>query len=210
MIKFSKIFFDTETTGLRPGQIGQLAYIKEQPSGELTAGNYFFSVKKVNKGAEEATGRDAEFYKKASGGITFADKADEILNIFSDSMLIAHNLKFDENFLSTELWRTGKTLVVTPDRRFDTMEYFKDILKLPDPRRRYLGAYKNPRLSELVDAMKLDTHKVHEFTAQLFGINTADYKYHDAMYDTTSMFLAFAVYRDTLNNTDFYKSRYTL
>lgn len=205
-----KIFFDTETTGLKPGQIGQLAYIKETPTGEIKAGNYFFKVKHVEDGAAQATGRNTDFYKEASGGITFADKSDEIYNLFSESMLVAHNIKFDENFLSMEFWRTGKQLKLTDDKKFDTMEYFTDVLKIPN-RRGGKKLYKYPKLEELVNGLKIDTNKVMLATEKLFGAELGKYyKYHDAMYDTTSMFIAFAVYRDIINNTDYYRSIYTL
>lgn len=203
-----KVFFDTETTDIKPGQIGQLAYIKEKTNGDLTAGNYFFEVGTVSEGAEKVTGRDSNFYREASGGIKFADKADEIYSVFDNSMLVAHNLKFDENFLSMEFWRAGKQLALTDDKRFDTMKYFTDVLKIPY--RYNSNRYKSPKLEELVDRMNIDKNKVMEFTQKLFGLDNVDYRFHDAMYDTTSMFIAFAVYRDILNNEDFYKSRFTL
>ena len=205
-----KVFFDTETTDLKPGQIGQLAYIKEKTTGEIEAGNYFFAVDNVSDGAAKVTGRDTEFYTQASCGIKFADKADEIYRVFDNSMLVAHNLPFDENFLSMEFWRVGKTLALTPDKRFDTMQYFTDVLKIPN----YRGGkkkYKYPKLEELVSRLNINKEKVKLATSKVFSeYFKENYGFHDAMYDTMSMFIAFAVYRDMLNGTDYYKSAFTI
>ena len=64
-----------------------------------------------------------------SGGHVFADYIDETENAFSNKKVIAHNLKFDENFMSVEMFRLNRTF--KPAARFDTMDYFTDICRLP-------------------------------------------------------------------------------
>lgn len=188
-----KIFLDTETSGLAPGQIGQLSYIVETDEGNISGKNYFFDIDYVTRGAEEATGRNVEFYKEASQGRKFKDCAREIESDFKDSILIAHNLPFDENFISSEFWRVGITF--TPAQRFDTMVYFANVCKLPGGK--YGKQYKDPRLSELVEYFRIKTELIEKYASQLFGIDAKNF--HDAMYDTTAMFIAFQIYRDMTN-----------
>ena len=189
-----KIYFDTETTGLAPGQIAQLAYIKVSDSNEVTCGNYFFTVDYMSTGAEDVTGRSQNDYAELSGGTKFRDKADELFNIFSNSTLVAHNIQFDENFLSTEFWRVNK--VFKPADRFDTMKYFKSICKIPNPRN--FNEYKNPKLVEVIQSLSIDENKIEVYTEKLFGIATNGF--HDAMYDTTSLFVMCQVYGEMSKN----------
>ena len=190
-----KIFFDTETTGLAPGQIGQLAYIEEMDDGSITTGNYYFKVDYVTRGAAEVTGRDAEFYREASEGVVFADKAEEIAEKFSNSILVAHNVSFDMNFLNIELFRANKAL--SNCSQFDTMMYFLDICKIPNPRNR--SKYKKPKLIELVQSFSIDMDKISEYCKKIF--NCGDESFHGAMFDTTAMFIAFHVYAEQKNNS---------
>lgn len=187
-----KVFLDTETTGLAPGQIAQLAFISEDDNGNIACGNYFFEVDYMSTDAEIVTGRGIEDYKELSHGQRFKDRADELYEIFSNSTLIAHNLRFDENFISTEFWRLNK--IFKPSDRFDTMEYFRDICKLPGGK--WGQQYKPPKLVELVDYLTIDKEMVEKYCEQLFKLQTGGF--HDAMYDTTSMFVAFQVYREIL------------
>lgn len=189
-----KIFFDTETTGLSPGNIAQLALIQDT-DGIIEARNYFFKVDYITQGAEELCGRGIDFYKEASGGKEFKDYKDELYSIFNGALLIAHNLKFDENFLCTEFWRQG--ILFKPESRLCTMEYFKPILKLPG-KGQY--QYKNPKLSELVDYFKIDTEKINVYTKQLFSTDENE-SFHDARYDTASMFVVFQIYKEMLDQT---------
>lgn len=190
-----KIFFDTETTGLKPGNICQLSAIILDDDNNIQVKNYFFEVEYITRGAEEVCGRGVEFYKEASQGKQFKDYADELFNLFSNALLIAHNIKFDENFLSTEFWRLNK--IFKPLDRFDTMTYFKDICKLPG---KYNNTYKNPKLEELVNFLNLDEQKIQKYTNQLFGLDGTELTgFHDARYDTTSMFVAFQVYGEMLS-----------
>jgi DNA polymerase-3 subunit epsilon len=192
-----KVFLDTETTGFAPGQIGQLSMIIEEDNGEVEAKNYFFDIDYITPGAQEACGRDLDFYKQASNGKKFADYATEIYDILKDAMIVAHNEKFDENFLSTEFWR--QNILFTPAARFDTMTYFVNICKLPGRN----GKYKNPKLEELVDTFSIDKEKVGKYSIQLFGNDDSTNKgFHDARYDTTSMYVAFRVYGDVVNETN--------
>lgn len=190
----NNIFFDTETTGLNPGQIGQLAFIMEGEGKILLAKNYFFRVNEMEEGAEKVHKMSKEFLEKASNGKTFADQYEEFYKYFKDSKLIAHNLKFDEKFLSSELWRVG--ISFRPAGRQCTMEYFKELLKLPNRYPRY-GKYKNPNLGEVVNYFNIDENKVLEFSKKLFG-EGEDITFHDARFDTTAMYVATNIHREDI------------
>lgn len=199
-----RIFLDAETTGLAPGQIGQLSMIIDEDYKEIRAKNYFFKIDYITSGAEEVCGRGLDFYTEASNGKVFADYKDEIFEELKDATLIAHNLAFDENFISTEFWRQG--IVFKPAGRFDTMEYFKDILKIPG---KYGNKFKKPKLEELVNHFNIDTNKIQKYSKQLFNIDDLG-SFHDAMYDTTAMFVAFQMYKESLYNGEEWKNTFSL
>ena len=93
----------------------------------------------------------------------------------------------------------------SPKERFDTMKYFVDICKLPGK----YGKYKNPKLEELVNFFNIDKDKVKAYSEKLFGTDDTG-GFHDARYDTTSMFVAFQIYKDSLYNKNDWKNLFTL
>lgn len=193
MSNIKKVFFDTETTSLHPGQIAQLSFIVESEGKIETAKNYFFKVNEVDPGAEKVHGMSVEFLEEKSGGKTFADTYDEFYEYFRYGKLIAHNVKFDERFISSELWRLGVSF--KPIEKQCTMQYFKDILQIPSKNPRY-GKYKNPNLGELVSSLNIDQSKVIEYSGKLFG--AADISFHDARFDTTAMYVCTNVYKEMI------------
>lgn len=199
-----KVFLDTETTGLTPGQIAQIAYIIEDDSGNVKGKNFFFTVDHVDSGARAVTHRGEDEYKLLSKGLKFVDKANEIFQDLQDAWLIAHNEPFDEKFLFAEFWRLGLNFV--PAARFDTMEYFKNICKIP--RRGRVAEYKNPKLTELVGTLSIDRDKIEKYCRVVFGDSAA--YFHDAMFDTTAMFVAFQMYRETQYGGTAWKSTFTV
>ena len=195
------VYFDTETTALKPGQIGQLTAIIEEDD-KIKALNYFFEVDTVHPDVTAALGRDVEFYKQRANGIKFKDKAQEIQELFNGATFVAHNLKFDENFLSSELWKCG--LIATPSSKFDTMEYYKPIIKATN---RY-GRLKNPKLVEVVEGLKLDEEKIKKYSIQLFE-DPEGIDYHDSRYDTTVVYVISQIAREFqagLNMGPWYKT----
>lgn len=200
-----KVFLDTETTGLAPGQIGQLSMIIEHDDNSIEAKNYFFEIDYITDSAKEACGRDIDFYREASKGKRFKDYANELLEILSDSILIAHKESFDENFLSAEFWR--QDIIFKPAGRLCTMTYFMNLLKITPGKYGY--KYKPPRLSEVVDYFNIDEQKIRQYSIQLFGNNdNTNNGFHDARYDTTAMFIIVNVYRDILHGTDSWKTQF--
>ena len=188
------IFFDTETTGLAPGQIAQLSMIIMDETGKIRAKNYFFTVKFISNGAHSVNLRDKEYYAEMSQGKTFADYKDEIYEELKDAYLVAHNIKFDQNFLEIEFWRQGMTFV--PAKALDTMDYFREIVKLQGGRKAPGSEFKNPKLIELVNEFHVNLDKVKAYSEQLFNY-TEDIDFHDARFDTTAMFVVCNIFNES-------------
>lgn len=196
-MKLKNIFFDTETTGLNPGQIGQISYIVEGEQGIEEAKNIFYKVDSVEPGAQRVHGFSVEDFDRLSNGKTFKDGHGELYEAFKDKRLVAHNIGFDIKFISSEFWRCGISFQAVD--KACTMEFFKNILKI-EPRSRRYGRYKNPKLSEVIDYFNLDNNKIMEYSRQLFGNEQFNQGYHDSRFDTTAMYVAANVSRDLANN----------
>lgn len=182
-----KVFLDTETTGLSPGMIAQLALIIEE-NDEVRAKNYFFTIDYITKSAQEVcNNRGIEFYKEASKGKRFADYSEEILQELKGATLVGHNISFDENFLSTEFWRLD--IMFRPESRIDTMKYFRDKVKAVNK----LGRLKDPNLGEVINYCEISSDEIVETSKKLFKgvIGLDSISQHDAMYDTVATYLAY-------------------
>lgn len=187
------IYFDTETTGLIPGRIIQLAYIIENGE-EVTAKNFFFSVDYVPEESVKVHGFTAEKLYQLSGGKVFSDFSDEIQNDFlMADVIVAHNVKFDLSFLNAEYSYLNE--VFKYNSEFDTMKHFTPILKLP----RRSGGFKYPKLTEVADFYEIYTYDVSRKCIELF--NTYDLQPHDARFDTTMLYLAVKEGLNLENNT---------
>lgn len=191
------VFFDTETTGWVPGQVGQLAFIVENQGKIELAKNYFFTVKEMTQGAQDAHHMSKEFLAEQSGGMVFKDVGQEIHQVFKEGRLVAHNLNFDERFLSAELWRLE--IPFSALERQCTMEFFKNVVKIPNKNPKY-KSFKNPKLAEVVDAFRIDPEMVMKYSVNLFG--AGNISFHDARFDTTAMYVATNIYREMSNSRE--------
>lgn len=197
------VYLDTETTSINPGQICELSLILEENNRLKLAKNYFFSVESMDEGAAKVHGFSIESLKILSNGETFKDKYKEIFDILANTTLVAHNLPFDEKFLSQELWRCGVSFI--PGGRLDTMAYFKPIIKLPARSRRY-GPYKSPKLSEVLNYLGINEFEVNKYCKEIF--QSDETSFHDSRFDTTAMFVAVNVQRDRLSGGDSWIRRF--
>lgn len=184
------LYLDTETTGFNPGQIAELSFILEENGAITQAKNFFFTVDHMDDDASKVTGLTVENLKELSGGLTFKDAACALFPVFASNTLVAHNLPFDEKFLSMEFWRAGKQLL--PVGRFDTMKHFTDICKLPNTRRK--PGYKYPKLSEVADYYGVSLGKVAQYASMLFGADCSSL--HDSRIDTTLMYVCHCINRE--------------
>lgn len=104
-----EIVFDTETTGLDPltgdrlVEIGCVELINRIPTGE-TFHAYFNPERAMPSAAEAVHGLSDRFLADKP---RFAEMAEALLAFLGDSMLVAHNARFDFGFLNAELEACG-------------------------------------------------------------------------------------------------------
>lgn len=176
------IYFDTETTGLNPGQICQLSYVM-QTENSLQTRNFFFSVDSVDYSAFLVHGFSVEKLRILSGGKKFQDYVDIIEQDFANAdLIVAHNTAFDFMFMRAEFDRLGKVFSIKNE--FCSMKKTTPLCKLT--RSKGVG-YKYPKLSELCKFLDIRDFQIKNAQEKLFGEET---DYHDARFDTTAVFLA--------------------
>ncbi len=176
------IFFDTETSGLYPGEICQLSYVF-QTNTSVYAKNFYFSVSDVEYGAYMVHGLSVDRLRLLSSGIRFCDKAAEISEDFrSADLIVGHNVKFDIAFLTAEFNRCN--IDFTPQKTFCSMQKTAKFCKIA---RKSLQGYKYPKLSELCDHYGVRDVDVRFEAEELFGYANG---FHDAKFDVTATYLA--------------------
>lgn len=187
------LIFDTETTGLYPGQIGQLSYLMAE-GAVVQARNWFFAVDSMPESARAIHGFSAEDLARLSDGRRFADDAEEILADFKAAEVVAgHNLDFDMAFLRAELNRCGLRFRLR--HGLCTMKYFTKPLAIPG---RY-GRPKPPSLKELTAYFDAGSEEIARQAEEWFqGGGSA----HDARYDATATMICVrrAIERGLLRN----------
>lgn len=181
------VFLDTETTDKSPGQVCQLTYIiydtNADPDNRVKGKNFFFSVDFVSDTAYKVHGFDLESLKTLSGNLTFKDLYKLFRKDLTESdFILGHNINFDISFLNKEFERLG--MEFKPKNLFCSMNYFKNILKLKSS----IGTIKSPKLSELLEYLKITEDNILDSTKKLF--NSEETHFHDARFDTTALYLA--------------------
>ncbi len=117
-----EIVFDTETTGLDPltgdrlVEIGCVELVNRIPTGE-TFHAYFNPGRSMPSAAEAVHGLSERFL---SDKPKFGEKVADLLEFLGDSMLVAHNARFDFGFLNAELERCG-LLAIDYARMIDSL-----------------------------------------------------------------------------------------
>ncbi len=117
-----EIIFDTETTGFDPQsgdrlvEIGCIEMVNRVPTG-ATYHCYFNPQRSMPASAEAVHGLSETFLKDKP---LFGEKVEELLEFLGDSMLVAHNARFDFGFLNHELKRCARP-DISLDRMIDTM-----------------------------------------------------------------------------------------
>lgn len=180
-----KVFLDTETTGLEPGEILQLTYCICDTNAEgiekvCYTKNFFFAVDYIEPSAQAVHGFDVKILERLSNGQTFKSVAKEIAEDLKGGIFIAHNVKFDKKFIYAEFNRLCD-INWAPSQFFCTMEYFKDIVQAKTK----TGRLKNPRLEETMDFLKVNRDTVLKGAKKLFGCD--DVGFHDARYDVAAL-----------------------
>ncbi len=117
-----EIIFDTETTGFDPltgdrmVEIGCIELVNRVPTGE-TYHCYFNPQRPMPAAAQAVHGLSDAFL---SDKPLFAARVEELLEFLSDSMLVAHNARFDFGFLNHELKLCARP-EISYDRMIDTV-----------------------------------------------------------------------------------------
>lgn len=180
------LFFDTETTSIKPGSICQLSYIlvdTDCKPQKTTGYNYFFTVEEMDPEAEKVHGFSLEKLYELSNGLYFEDQFENFLSDFQNAdFVIGHNVPFDIKFLTHELSALYMETEYTPKNIFCTMKYYKDICKLVKPN----GTYKNPKLEEVINYLGITKEQIAATANKLFD---GSGNYHDARFDTAATYL---------------------
>ena len=167
------LFFDTETTSVRPGHICQLSYITVDTSTkpQTTIGkNFFFTVDEMDPAAQEVHGFSLEKLYELSNGLEFLEQIQDFMGDFFDAdFVIGHNVQFDVKFLKHEvnsLYEAGMIdSTWDPKRTFCTMSYYKNICKIPSPNG---NGIKNPKLSETIEYLGITNDAIAKKADELF------------------------------------------
>ena len=180
-----KLFLDTETSGFKPGSIAQLTYVITEDDKVTAAKNFFLSCDYIDPGAEKVHGFSVERLKKLSNGKYFKDIAEEVAADLKDGIFIAHNVKFDINFVKTEIERAGYAFQIAGD--FCTMKYFENIIKLKGK----YGKYKWPKLEETMYFLGIDgeSKSFNEGLQKLYGNDGISF--HDARFDVCGLVMVY-------------------
>lgn len=118
-----EIVFDTETTGIFPGdghrivEIGAIEMIGKVVTGR-SFHTYIDPERPMPKDAQAVHGLSTAFL---TGQPIFEAVIDEFLGFIGEDPLVAHNAVFDMEFLNWELKRCGKP-VIPHARAIDTLE----------------------------------------------------------------------------------------
>ena len=183
------LFFDTETTSVRPGHICQLSYIVVDTSTkpQTTIGkNFFFTVDEMDEGAEQVHGFSLEKLYELSNGLEFLEQIQDFMGDFFDAdFVIGHNVQFDVKFLKHEvnsLYEAGMIdSTWEPKKTFCTMAYYKNICNIPSVNG---NGIKNPKLSEVINYLGISDDQIAKKADELFQ---GSGNYHDARFDTAKI-----------------------
>ena len=181
-----KLFIDTETSGFKPGQICQLTYTITEDDKVTVAKNFFLACDHIDPGAEKVHGFSVDKLKILSGGKTFKDIAGEVADDLNNCIFIAHNAKFDINFVKTEIERAGYAFEI--DGEFCTMKYFENIIKLKG---KFKGKYKWPKLEETMNFLGIDSGSkgFNKGLQRLYGDDGISF--HDARFDVCGLIMVY-------------------
>lgn len=177
------LYFDTETTGLRPGNIIQLSYILDD--GKTQKGkNFYFNAQNVEPSATAVHGYTPQLILQLSKGKVFSDYATEIhADFLNAKLIVGHNCNFDVAFLISEFKRLN--LQFRYNESFDTMRFFTPVLKLE---RSSTKMYKYPKLCELCEFYQISEKEISAQVKRIFGGDVSSL--HEARFDTTAMYLS--------------------
>lgn len=192
------LYFDTETTGLHPGQICQLSYIL-QTKEKVVGKNFFFTVDYVEPSAQMVHGFSKQKLEFLSNGKRFADYFEQIRRDFeSADLVVSHNVAFDFSFMRTEYERLNQIFKVKNE--FCSMKKATPICCL---KRSSGNGYKYPKLQELCSFTDVSDSEIQKIVKDFYG---QDIGFHDARFDTIAVYLCVnkLIQKDVFGELDCY------
>ncbi|MCL2567040.1 MAG: DNA polymerase III subunit epsilon [Alphaproteobacteria bacterium] len=128
-----KILLDVETTGFyydRDDRVVELACVEILEDKTMKA-EFHYYINPQRDIPEETTKVHGITNEMVKDSPIFTDIAAEFLNFVGDSEVIAHNAKFDMNFVNAEL-KKAQQEIINPSRFIDTLKMAQD--KFPGQR----------------------------------------------------------------------------
>ena len=149
------VVFDTETTGLEPGHVLQLAYVVVRGNGQVLD-HYRTYIKRRfwrpgRLGAFHVHGITRRHLRT---GVSITDALEALERACAGAVPVAHNASFDLMFLRAECERLGRQLQLEP--ALCTLRLSRSL----DP-----GRTRRHKLSNLVEHYGLDTMPNHDALA---------------------------------------------
>ena len=121
---------DLETSGFNPpgSKILEIAILKIDRNGnELDRFETLINPEDGNVGRTDIHGIEL---RMLNGAPTFDEVSGRILELIQDSIIVAHNARFEENFLAHELKEAGHSLDLIP--ALDTLWLARNTIELPN------------------------------------------------------------------------------
>lgn len=143
------VIIDVETTGLDPikDRICEIAFIETKASKEINRFSTLINPHMpIPENVRSIHGISDEDVISAP---SFSDIANMIVEVFYDSVIVGHNIKFDFSFINSELERIG--LKMPEVMMIDTL-----VLS-----RKFLGNIPNNKLKSVAKSMNLYSSKWH-------------------------------------------------
>jgi DNA helicase-4 len=121
---------DLETSGFSPSsaKILEIAILKIDAGGKVL--DEFSTLINPESTYVGRTDIHGVTYKMVKNAPTFSEASHAILRLLENSIIVAHNAKFEENFLSSEFRHSGHKLPSIP--AIDTLWLSRQILDLPN------------------------------------------------------------------------------
>ena len=121
---------DLETSGFNPpgSKILEIAILKiDRDGNELDRFETLINPEDGNVGRTDIHGIEL---RMLNGAPTFDEASGRILELIQDSIIVAHNARFEENFLAYELNEAGHDLNLIP--ALDTLWLARNTIELPN------------------------------------------------------------------------------
>ncbi len=181
-------FLDVETTGLYAAQedrVCEIAILRCRGRRKMDDWQSLVNPgRPVSPGAFAVNGISEEML---AGAPAFSDIADHVLELIRDAVVVCHNVRFDLEFLSTELERCGRKL--PPVHTIDTLYIARRYFDFPSNNLGMIASYLNIDKGEAHRAMGdvATTQKIFDhFMEELEGESIRDISEIITPYDAFS------------------------